>query len=257
MGPPPSAAPVSSPFAPSGQDAALVAAIAGEAAPAEAGPPPPAMLAPMGASPQAAPNGGVVAAPPAAGIGDPPAPAMGAAMGAAPSADDELAASPWNRANNPGLNRDLLPSAMITSAPEPSPPSKKAAKPLAPEEPSRAPWIIVGLLVVVAAIAGGVAVFLIKGKQGPGGPIAVPAGAQTSTTDDGPADTSAPTVAATASAAPKPTQHYRPAAPPTVKAKPLADDPYADVPSSGGRGRSATPSSSPTAAKGRVFGVDN
>jgi hypothetical protein len=249
-------APISSPFEPTGGDAALVAAFAGEAPPAEAGPAPPAMLAPMGESPAAA-NGEAVATPAAPGLVDPPA------EKAAPSADDELAASPWNRANNPGLNRDLLPSAMVAAAPEPPAASKKAARAPVHEVPSRTPWVIVGLLVVVA-IAGGVAVFMIQGQRGSGsgGPIAVPAGRQTSNNDDTPAATAAPSVTATATAtatavvAPRPLSTYRPGGPLPFKGgagKAPSDDPYSDTPS---RGKSPAPGATSTAAKGRIFGSD-
>jgi len=179
---------------------------------------------------------------------------MGAPMGAAPAApptDDGLAASPWNTANNPGFNRDLLPSAMVAPAPEP-PPSKRPDKHPEPaaEAPSRTPWIIVGVLVLVA-VAGGVAVLQIRGRHGKDGQIAVPAGATTAD-DDTPADTEAPT-ATTATAKPK----AAPVVHPVYRPKPVNnEDPYAD-PYGPSRSRPASPAPTPTVAPHRIFGTEN
>ncbi len=179
-------------------------------------------------------------------------------VAAAPAADDGLAASPWNTANNPGFNRDLLPSAMLAPPPEPPSSVKKApaqAKPVAGEEPSRAPWIIVGVLVLVA-IAGGVAVFQIRAHQGKDGQIAIPAGGATATADDTPAEPAPTATTSAVRAAPivRPVFRPRPA---------VADDPYSDVPvRPSNPGRTASPASPspttpPTAAPHRIFGTEN
>jgi hypothetical protein len=165
------------------------------------------------------------------------------------SAADDLASSPWNRGNQASFNRDLLPSAMASPASEPAPPSKRPtqAPAQATNEPSRAPWIIVGVLVLVA-IAGGVLAFQIHARKSADGQIAVPAGGVPSATEDTPAD-SAPAVSATSAP--------RPAAPVVRPYKPKAasDDPYDDVPVS--RPKRAAPSPAPATAPHRVFGTEN
>ncbi len=187
---------------------------------------------------------GPVAVPGGAGIG-----------AAAPAEDNGLAASPWNTGNMAGFNRDLLPSAMVAPAPEPPPVSRRAAAAPVAEEPSRAPWIIVGVLVVVA-IASGVAVFQIRGRQGKDGQIAVPAGAGTAT-DDTPAD-SAPVASASAGS---PSGAPRVAAPvrPVVKPKAYVDDPYGDAPATPKPhpAQTATPAGVPGSAPHRLFGSEN
>jgi hypothetical protein len=180
--------------------------------------------------------------------------ASGDALVAHAPTDAEIAASPWNKANNPGFNRELLPSAMAI-APEPPPAAKAAAKPEpAVEEPSRAPWIIVGVLVLVA-IAGGVTVWKIRAGRGADGQIVVPGGG-TGVVDDGPADTAAPSSTASASAAP--VHHAAP------KPKTYLDDPYSDTPSNPQpvRPKATTtaapaPAPTPTAAPHRLFGTEN
>jgi hypothetical protein len=196
----------------------------------------------MGAAIAGMSNGGGVATPEAPGLVEPPA--MSASPIASPEAD-ELAASPWNTANNLSFNRALLPSAMVAA--EPLPEAKKPSRELAPEVPSRMPWIIVGLLVLVA-IASGVAVFLIRGKHGGDGQIAVPAGGSTTLPDEPTAETAAPTTTVSA-AAPRPVPTYRP--PPVVKPKPVVpsnndDDPYG--------GTTRKPSGP---APHRIFGTEN
>ncbi len=175
---------------------------------------------------------------------------MGVSMGAAPPAPaaaevDGLAASPWNTGNNAGFNRDLLPSAMLAPAPEPLPAAKQARPGPAAEAPSRTPWIVVGVLVLVA-VAGGVAVFLIRAHQGKDGQIAVPAGG--ATVDDTPSDTAAPTATATATAT-----AVAPVVRPVVRPRPVVDDPYADP---YGGGRRPAPAPAPTAPH-RLFGTEN
>jgi hypothetical protein len=173
-----------------------------------------------------------------------------AASGALQStAADDLAASPWNRANQPSFNRDLLPSAMASPASEPAPASKRPTQTpaAATNEPSRAPWIIVGVLVLVA-IAGGVLAFQIHARKSADGQIAVPAGGIPSATDDAPADSAAPAVSAT-TAAPRPPPVVRP-----FKPKAASDDPYDDVPVSRPR-KPAAPA--PATAPHRVFGTEN
>jgi hypothetical protein len=190
----------------------------------------------------------------------PPPPAMGTPMGVTPeqlaasgalqsSGADDLAASPWNRANQPSFNRDLLPSAMASPASEPAPPSKRPTQTpaQATNEPSRAPWIIVGVLVLVA-IAGGVLAFQIHARRSDDGQIAVPGGGVPSATEDTPAD-SAPAVSATT--APRSAPVVRP-----YKPKPASDDPYDDVPVSRPK-KSAAPSPAPATAPHRVFGTEN
>jgi hypothetical protein len=178
----------------------------------------------------------------------PPPPAMGAPMGPPPGADGAgtadpgLAASPWNRGNT-GLDRDLLPSAMLAPSPEPAPASKRPLHAAArvPDAPSRAPWIIVGVLVIVA-VAGGIVALQIRARRAAEGPIAVPAGGATAT-DDTPADTAAATAQPTASARPAPV--VRP-----VRPRAASDDPYADVPVAPSKPKPAT-------APHRVFGTEN
>jgi hypothetical protein len=177
----------------------------------------------------------------------PPAPpAMGAPMAAPPgeraTQDAGLAASPWNR-GNAGLDRDLLPSAMLAPPPEPAPMSKRpghAGAP-APDAPSRAPWIIVGVLVLVA-IGGGVVALQVRARRAADGPIAVPANGATAS-DDAPAETASPTAQPTASARPVPVAR------PVARPKAGSDDPYADVP--------VVPSKPKPAAPHRVFGTEN
>jgi hypothetical protein len=168
--------------------------------------------------------------------------------------DDEIAASPWNKVNNPGFNRELLPSAMAV-APEPPPVAKAAAKPEpVAEGPSRAPWIIAGVLVLVAA-AGGVAVWKIRAGRGSDGQIVVPGGG-TAQADDTPADSAAPAASSSASAGP--VHRYAP------KPKTYLDDPYADTPSGTQPSRpkatsapAQAPTTAPTAAPHRLFGSEN
>jgi hypothetical protein len=185
---------------------------------------------------------------------------MGASMGAAPApAGDDLAASIWTTANNPSFNRDLLPSAMVAPAPEPPPVSKKAPARVEPaaEEASRTPWIIVGVLVLVA-IGSGVAVWQIRGHRGKDGQIEVPAGGL-GASDDGTADV-APTASAptpVTATAPKPVPTFRPIVRPKA-ANP--DDPYSEVPNNVPRHNPSPPpggASPPSPAPHRVFGTDN
>jgi hypothetical protein len=205
-------------------------------------PAPPAMAAPI-----------AMAASPTLGIEDPAGTRcspLGAPEG---SVDIGLAASPWNRGNHPSFNRDLLPSAMVAPASEPLPPEKKPAKAPEPpahgEEPSRAPWIIVGVLVLVA-IAGGVLAFQVHARRTADGQIAVPVGA--TATEDTPADM-APTasVSAAAKRAPAVVRPFKP--------KPTVDDPYDDVPVTPTKSRrpaAASPAAPPTAPH-RVFGSED
>jgi hypothetical protein len=128
-------------------------------------------------------------------------------------------------------------------------PNAKKAEPAA-DEPSRTPWIIVGILVLVAAGAG-VAVWQITKSRSRDGQIAVPAGG-VATTDD--TSEPAPTTSASASAAPV----YRP--PP--KPKSFLDDPYADIPTPATpkKAPSSAPTSAPAptaTAKNRLFGTEN
>jgi hypothetical protein len=155
----------------------------------------------------------------------------------------------------------------MVTAPEAAPASKKpAAHPVpAPDAPSRTPWIIVGVLVLVA-LAGGVAVYQIRARQGGGGQIAVPAGGVTAGPDEPAAtDTTAPapSVSATAGAhtAPVVRPVYRPRPPTTPNGPaPNYDDPYGDPggrsrPAPGG-GQAPSPTPPPTAAPHRIFGTD-
>jgi hypothetical protein len=211
----------------------------------------PGGFAPQAMAPQAAPAPAPslsqpVPSQPPPGEAVPAPPAMEAPP-AAPAEDGGLAASPWNTGNIAGFNRDLLPSAMAAPEPERAPASMKAsARPkLAPEEPSRTPWIIVGVLVLVA-IAGGVAVFQIRGRHGADGPIAVQVRAGAG---DAPEDT-APTATASASAT------VAPIVRPVVKPRTFLDDPYGDLPPTPGRPR-ATAAPSATQAPHRLFGTEN
>jgi hypothetical protein len=86
--------------------------------------------------------------------------------------------------------------------------------------PSRAPWIIVGVLVVVA-IAGGVAAFQIRAHRAADGQIAVPAGGATAVDDNNTPTESAASASATAA---------RRAPPPRPVKQRNPDDPYDDVP---------------------------
>jgi hypothetical protein len=139
-------------------------------------------------------------------------------------------------------------------APEPPPATKAAAKPEPiAEEPSRAPWIIVGVLVLVA-VAGGITVWKIRAGRGADGQIVVPGGG-TAQADDTPTDTAAPTGTASTSAAP--VHHAAP------KAKTYLDDPYSDAPANPQPSRpraTAAPTqapAAPTAAPHRLFGTEN
>ena len=238
--------------------------VMGAVAPAPMAPVPPMAPASPAGDPSAAGfapyPGAPVVAPPQMGapLEPPPSPAAsGAALGAAAPADDPgLAASPWNTGNMAGFNRDLLPSAMVAPPPEAPLVARRGAAAALAEEPSRAPWIIVGVLVLVA-IAGGVAVFQIRGSQGKDGQIAVPAGGSTATTDDTPAD-SAPAASASAGSAGGPTRAVAPVRP-VAKPKAFVDDPYGDAPPSA-RPRpapTATPAGSPGSAPHRLFGSEN
>jgi hypothetical protein len=217
----PPTTPPAGPAAPSGLPFAPVAPAA-PAAPAPSSPP----AAPQAAAPTA------------------PAPA-------ADDGDDELAASPWNTSSNLGLspiglNRDLLPSAMA-GAPPPPEATKGAGRPEAPAEgPSRAPWIIVGVLAVVA-IAGAIVAVQVSKRHGAGGQIAIPVGS--GAVDDTPAEASA-SASSSATAAPA----YRPA----PKPKTYLDDPYADPQPARPRpgGQAPAPASTPAPAKNRLFGTE-
>ena len=123
-----------------------------------------------------------------------------------------------------------------------------------PEGPSRAPWIIVGVLVVVA-IAGGVAVFQIRGRQGKDGQIEVPAGAGTA--EDTPAD-SAPVASASAGSANGAPRVLAPVRP-VAKPKAFLDDPYGDTPANPKPrpAPTATPAGVPGSAPHRLFGSEN
>jgi hypothetical protein len=114
---------------------------------------------------------------------------------------------------------------MLVPAAEPAPMSKKPqARPEpAADAPSRTPWIIVGVLVLVA-IAGGVAVFQIRAHHGKDGQIAVPTNGA-APADDTPADTAEPSATATAKATAAPTVVH-----PVQKPKPAPaqHDPYSD-----------------------------
>jgi hypothetical protein len=203
---------------------------------------------PTGSPPAASPPG---APAPAAPAGAPSEPGAAPAAGSgSPGAADDLAASPWNTANNlGGLNRDLLPSAMVSV--EREPPAKAAARAEAlAETPSRAPWIIVGVLAVIA-IAGGIVTVVMLKRPGSNGQIAIPAGA--GAVDDTPADT-APSASASAAPTAAPVVH------PVVRPKSYLDDPYGDTPASP-RSRGAPTSgpapAQPTANPHRVFGTEN
>ncbi len=182
---------------------------------AAGGPPPAAVVVPS-------------APPPAATTSEPPlppAPAMAGVVIAPPAGPvDDLgpAASPWNKANSADLDRTMLPSAMAASSThEEAPVSQKKAQRAAPVAagPSRTPWIVVGLLLVVA-VGGGVAAYQLRAKRGADGQIAVPSNGSTAPADEATAE---PTATATATAAAKP--------PPVVHpVKPKDDDPYSDLP---------------------------
>lgn len=132
---------------------------------------------------------------------------------------------------------------MLAPAPPRDEAPKPAARPEPPATPSRAPWIIVGVLAVVA-IAGVILVVKLASKDRGTGQIAIPMGATSA--DDAPADT-APTTTASATAAPV---HHRP-----VKPKTYLDDPYADTPTPSRPKPTAAPTA--TAAPHRLFGTEN
>ena len=158
-------------------------------------------------------GGGGYAAPPAA----PPPPTGGHEI-----QDEEtngLASSPWNSTMSGGFNRDLLPSAMA-GAPPPAAPVAKPAPAAPAAGPSRGPWIIVGLLIVIAA-GGAAAVYKLSSGKGSDGQIAIPAGGSAGA-DDAPPEASA---AATASATAAKPVYKAP-----VKPKSGFDDPYGDLP---------------------------
>ena len=202
------------------------------------------------AAPAAPPTPSAPTAPavPDASVASGAAPEAAAAPPPAAAEDDAgLAASPWNTSGGLGLNRDLLPSAMLAPAPpREAATGRPAARPEpVAETPSRAPWIVVGVLAVVAVVGAILVVQLAKKDRG-SGQIAIPAGA--SSIEDAPVDT-APTMTATATAAPVVRQ--------PVKPKTYLDDPYADVPvrPKGHAAPSSAPT--PTAAPHRLFGTEN
>lgn len=149
-----------------------------------------------------------------------------------------------------GLNRDLLPSAMVAGPPRSEPEAQVAAKPVpAVETPSRTPWIIVGVLVVVAIIGGGVTIQMARRSRG-SGQIAIPVTA--GTVEDTPTET------VTTSSAPSATAPVVRHAP---RPKTYLEDPYAD-PTPTPRSKApapapAPPPTQPTALPRRLFGTDD
>jgi hypothetical protein len=237
------AAPQAAPFAPQ-----VMGGLQGGIVPGGMVPPPapagmipgivPGGMVPGGIVPQAAPPV-PPATPSSPEIAAQAPPPMAPAPAASPS--DDLAASPWNSANNPGFNRQLLPSAMVVT--EPEPPPKQAAKVEPAEGPSRGPWIVVGALVLIA-IAGAVAVVQLSRHHGGDG-LAIPGGS--AAPDDTPADSASAAPATSASAA-APVHRYAP------KPKSVIDDPYADTPSTPSQPK---PKPTSTAAPHRLFGTEN
>lgn len=186
-----------------------------------------------------------------AGATGPSAPEMLAVPGgaAAPaqdsaSLDDDLSASPWNKANNPGFNRDLLPSAMIHSQPASPSPVAAPQKTKDENEPSgTGKWFVIAALVALVVVSV-IAYFQIKNRKSWDGQIALPMGSGQA--DDAPAD-SAPTASATAKA--KPVYHG------PVKPKSVLDDPYADVPATP---KPTAPAPAPTdTGRKRIFGNED
>ena len=113
--------------------------------------------------------------------------------------------------------------------------------------PSRAPWIIVGVLALVA-VAGAILVVQLARRDRSSGQIAIPA--SVGSIDDAPVDT-APTTTASASAAPVVRRPVRP--------KSYLDDPYADthVPARPKATAAPPPAPTTTAAPHRLFGTEN
>lgn len=216
--------------------------------------------APVSPAPYAPP----AAMPPAAAAPSHEAFAPGAPAGGAqvePEDDGGLAASPWNTANSPSFNRDLLPSAMLAPAPTPEPTAKPTGRAGAVDAgASRGPWIIVGALVLIA-LAGAIAVVKFSRRTTSSGVIVVTAAPGVPEEPTADSATAATSSSATPSSVQRPLPP-RPRLPPDDprldgyrKPRPAGITPPSPMPAS--PPVSPPPATPPQAAPRRLFGVEN